>query len=86
MRSGDGLTQLQRDVLHCERELQGVRTGRTARIRARLGLSPVRYEQVLRSLIGVPAAMAEAPDVMHRLERRLQARHARQDGTSDREG
>lgn len=72
-----GLTSLQRDVLRCEMELQNLRQGRSRVIRDRLGLSDVRYEQILRSLVGVPAAVAFAPDVMHRVERRLHRQEPR---------
>ncbi|MCI0685774.1 MAG: DUF3263 domain-containing protein [Sporichthyaceae bacterium] len=55
-----------------------------AAIRERLGISPVRYHQLLAALLDNPAALAHNPVLVNRLRRlREQRRHARGHGTAD---
>lgn len=72
------LSGLQRAMLELEGRLW-LRPGpKEAAIREQFGISPTRYYQTLHALIDTPAALAAAPQLVHRLRRlREQRRRAR---------
>ncbi|MCH4250456.1 MAG: DUF3263 domain-containing protein [Microbacteriaceae bacterium] len=72
----ESLTELQRRVLDFERDWHGGSEQKEDAMRERLGMSPVRYAQVLLGLLGSPAALAAEPVLIHRLQRLRDARRA----------
>lgn len=76
------MTDLERDILALESK-PWLRLGpKHAAIREQLGISPVRYDQLLNALIDTPAALVHAPALVWRLRRlRDQRRRARSSRT-----
>lgn len=64
----DSLTDLERAMLDLEQQWWGTAAGKEDAIRA-MGMSPVRYYQLLRTLIDTEQAVAYAPVVVNRLRR-----------------
>lgn len=71
------------ELLAFEAAHAGWRLGpKHAAIREQLGISPVRYDQLLNALIDTPAALVHAPALVWRLRRlRDQRRRARSSRT-----
>lgn len=67
------LTERDRAVLDMEGRFWRHAGTKEAAIRAELGMTQVRYYQVLRRLVDDPAALAYAPVTVNRLRRRLAA-------------
>jgi len=68
-------TELGRSVLAFERDWNGTGGAKEAAIRSQLGLTATRYYQVLHAVIDDPAALAEDPLLVRRLQR-LRAKRA----------
>jgi Protein of unknown function (DUF3263) len=72
------------DILEFERERHGSRIGKQLAVRARFGISPARYYQLLNRLIDRPEALQYDPMLVQRLRRlretRRRARFARRLG------
>lgn len=64
----DSLTDDQRALLDLEERWFTTAAGKDDAIRA-MGIRPIRYYQLLDSLLDEPAALAYAPVVVHRLDR-----------------
>ena len=75
-RDGAAVTDLERAVLALEARDWRLPGAKEQAIRDELGLSPVRYYQVLTRLIWTEAAEAEWPVLVHRLRRIAGARRA----------
>lgn len=63
------LTALQQSVLEFERRWQGSAEVKEDAVREQLGLTPVRYQQVLQGLLDDPRALQADPVLVHRLLR-----------------
>jgi len=70
------------EVLQFERDWESRTGSKTAAIRDTFGCSPVRYYQWLHQTIDTPEALAQDPQLVHRLQRlredRAKARAARE--------
>jgi hypothetical protein len=64
------------DILDFERARPGSAAGKQLAIRARFGLSPGRYYQLLNRLIDQPEALRYDPMLVQRLRRLREARRA----------
>lgn len=65
----DSLTDQDRAVLDLEREWWSTPSGKETAIVERVGLSPVRYYQLLNRLVDSTAALAHDPVTVNRLLR-----------------
>jgi hypothetical protein len=72
-----GLTRREHDMLAFERQWWRRAGAKDTAIRARFGLPPTRYYQVLNALVDRPDALAADPLVIRRLRRVRAGRHAR---------
>lgn len=63
------LTDTQKAVLDFERQLWKYAGAKEAAIRAKFGMSLVRYNQVVAHLLSQPEALAYAPHTTRRLQR-----------------
>ena len=70
------LTGLQRSVLEFERHWRGRAEVKEEAVREQLGLSPVRYQQILHGLLDDPEALRAEPMLVHRLLRARDQRRA----------
>ena len=74
-----------REVLDFERELGATVPAKSAAVRARFGVSPARYHQLLNRLLDRPEALEYDPMLVQRLRRlrevRRRKRFARRLGT-----
>jgi hypothetical protein len=66
---GPELTEVERQILALEAQRFHASGAKEAAIRDRLGLAPIRYYQILNRLLDRPQALAEAPQLVHRLRR-----------------
>nr|WP_307847516.1 DUF3263 domain-containing protein [Streptomyces sp. F63] len=76
-REDRGLTDRDRAVLSVERRSWPGPGAKERAIREQLGLSPVRYYQLLNALLDDPRALAHDPVTVNRLRRLREARRAR---------
>lgn len=74
------LTDLEREMLAFEGRAWRPGGAKEVAVAETFGLSMTRYVQVLNGLLGSPAALAEAPVLVHRLRRRREAVVARWGG------
>jgi hypothetical protein len=72
-----GLTRREHEMLAFERQWWRRAGAKDTAIRARFGLPPTRYYQVLNALVDRPDALAADPLVIGRLRRVRAGRHAR---------
>lgn len=79
------LSEREQSLLEFERGFEGRDGAKEAAVRARLGLSPARYYQLLFALIDDPAALQHDALLVRRLQRlrddRLRQRRVRRPGT-----
>lgn len=70
----DSLTDRDREILAFEREWWTHAGGKERLVRERFGVSATRYYQILSALLELPAAVAEDPMLIKRLQRQRDAR------------
>jgi hypothetical protein len=71
---GDGLSDLDREILAFEEDWVSHAGAKDAAVQERFDLTPTGYHQLLNRLIDLPAAEAHAPRLVRRLRRRRAAR------------
>jgi hypothetical protein len=76
------LTDREKDVLAFERGWWKHAGAKDTAIRDRFGLSPWRYQQMLRALIDQPEALQHDPQLVNRLRRLRDQRAARRGATA----
>lgn len=82
--SGDGLSALEKRILQTEGRWFRYAGSKEALVRQELGLSGVRYYQILNGLLDRPEALQYAPIVVNRLRgRRERARRGRWRAAAD---
>jgi hypothetical protein len=70
----DALSEQDRTILEFEREWWRLRAPKERAVRERLGLSGIRYHQLLNALLDRPGALAFDPVLVGRLRRLREAR------------
>lgn len=73
-RPPETLTERDREILAFEREWWVHSGGKERLVRERFGVSATRYYQILNTLVASPAALAEDPMLVKRLQRLRDAR------------
>lgn len=71
---GSELRERDRALLEFERDWQAHRGGKERAVRARFGISPARYYQLLWRVVDDPAADSHDPLTVRRLRRRREER------------
>lgn len=81
MTGSTNLTDLEREILDVESRHWRYAGAKETHVREQLGISPVRYHQVLNALLEREEALAYAPAVVGRLRRLREARAAERGGS-----